>query len=108
MKKESVTLLQDLIRNKCVNYDTIESGQEIKSVNTLTKYLDSYNLSEYEVLESENGRANLLLKISGTENLLFLSKNIRDGHPLVLQLYLQLMRQFHPIFAFHNSLPFHR
>ncbi|MCE7736375.1 MAG: M20/M25/M40 family metallo-hydrolase [Candidatus Heimdallarchaeota archaeon] len=67
MKKKSISLLQELIRNKCVNYDTPESGQEIKSVNTLAKYFDSYNLSEYEVLESVEGRANLLIKISGSE-----------------------------------------
>ncbi|MFV2015215.1 MAG: M20/M25/M40 family metallo-hydrolase, partial [Candidatus Heimdallarchaeota archaeon] len=65
MKKESVTLLQDLIRNKCVNYDTQESGQEIRSVKTLIKYFDFYNLSEHEVLEKAEGRANLLIKIPG-------------------------------------------
>ncbi|MHA2098310.1 MAG: M20/M25/M40 family metallo-hydrolase, partial [Candidatus Kariarchaeaceae archaeon] len=57
--------LQDLIRNKCVNFDTQESVQDIKSVNTLIKYFESYNLTEFEVLEPAEGRANLLLKIPG-------------------------------------------
>lgn len=65
VKEETTELLQNLIKNRCVNYDTVESGNEIKSVNTLIKYFESHDINSYEVFEPTTGRGNLLVTITG-------------------------------------------
>ncbi|MHA2250759.1 MAG: M20/M25/M40 family metallo-hydrolase [Candidatus Kariarchaeaceae archaeon] len=65
MNKDAVELLQDFIINKCINDGTPASGQEIRSVNRLIKYFESYDITAYEIFEPEEGRANLLIKYNG-------------------------------------------
>ena len=65
IQNEALHLLQELIKNKCVNHGKVESGNEIKSVKTLTKYFDSYGLSDYEIFEPYKTRGNLLLTLTG-------------------------------------------
>ena len=67
IQKTAIELLQKLIRNKCVNDGTADSGNELKSVNTLTKFFDSYGITSYEIFEPRETRANLLVTIEGTE-----------------------------------------
>lgn len=61
---EVTELLQQLIRNACVNDGTTESGQERRSVDTLRSYLESTPL-DLEVYEPEPGRASLVGRIEG-------------------------------------------
>ncbi|MDF1541124.1 MAG: M20/M25/M40 family metallo-hydrolase, partial [Candidatus Thorarchaeota archaeon] len=61
MLKEAKALLIEMIRNKCVN----PPGGEMRNINTVRKYLDSYGI-ESEVFESAPERGNLLAEIKGT------------------------------------------
>ena len=61
-----VPLLQELIRNQCVNDGTPASGQEIRSARTLEAFFQRYGI-ECEIMESAPGRANLIARIPGTE-----------------------------------------
>jgi acetylornithine deacetylase/succinyl-diaminopimelate desuccinylase-like protein len=65
--KRVVTLLRELIRNRCVNNGEPDSGGEIKSARTLKRFFESCNIKP-EILESKKGRANLLVRIPGTES----------------------------------------
>lgn len=56
-------LLQALIRNACVNDGTPESGQEIRSVATLTDYFGEVG----EVFEPIPGRASCVYRIPGSD-----------------------------------------
>ena len=60
---EVVELLQQLIRNQCVNDGTVESGNEHRSVETLQGYFGV----EGEVFEPAPGRQSLVYRISGTD-----------------------------------------
>jgi acetylornithine deacetylase/succinyl-diaminopimelate desuccinylase-like protein len=60
-----IPLLQELIRNKCVNRGTSDSGGEIKSALTLKAFFDSYRIKS-ELFESRPGRACILARITGT------------------------------------------
>ncbi|MEJ2663048.1 MAG: M20/M25/M40 family metallo-hydrolase [Spirochaetia bacterium] len=64
--KKLVPLLRELIRNKCVNDGTPDSGWEIRSAETLKKFFSSYGIKT-TILQSRKGRANLLLRIPGTD-----------------------------------------
>ena len=66
MKKHYILLLKELIQNRCVNDGTPESGDEIKSVHTLKKFFDSYNIKS-EILQSSENRGNFLIRIPGTD-----------------------------------------
>ena len=68
IQDEALKLLQELIKNKCVNTGSVNSGNEIRSVKTLSKYFDSYGLSDYEIFEPHETRGNLLLTINGRSN----------------------------------------
>ena len=59
-------LLQQLIRNRCVNDGTVGSGQERRSVDVLHTYLEGSGL-DIEVYEPEDGRASLVARIEGSE-----------------------------------------
>ena len=63
---EAVDLLQQMIRNACVNDGTRESGEEARSVDLLRQYLGGGGF-EVEQFEPQPGRASLLAKIEGTD-----------------------------------------
>jgi acetylornithine deacetylase/succinyl-diaminopimelate desuccinylase-like protein len=63
---EVTELLQQLIRNKCVNEGTPESGHESRSVETLASYLAVPGV-EMQRYESVPDRGNLVLRIEGSD-----------------------------------------
>jgi acetylornithine deacetylase/succinyl-diaminopimelate desuccinylase-like protein len=63
---EVVELLQTLIRNRCVNDGTAESGQEIRSAEALQQVLEGAGL-DVERHESAPGRASLIARIEGSD-----------------------------------------
>lgn len=62
MSTDVTTLLQALIRNKCVNDGTVESGHEHRSVETLLEFFGV----EGEIFEPHMGRQSLIYRVSGT------------------------------------------
>lgn len=63
---EVTDLIQQLIRNACVNDGTVASGQEQRSVDTLTSYLEGPGL-DLERYEPEPGRSSLVARIEGRD-----------------------------------------
>lgn len=63
---EATELLQELIRNRCVNDGTAESGGEDRQVATLRSYLDVPG-AEMQTFAKRPGRGNLVLRIEGSE-----------------------------------------
>lgn len=63
MSSEVVPLLQQLIRNRCVNDGTPESGHEYRSVETLREFLGVSG----EVFEPSPGRQTLVYRIAGSD-----------------------------------------
>ena len=63
MSSEAVALLQQLIRNACVNDGTPESGHEHRSVSTL---LDFFGV-DGEVFEVVEGRQSLIYRVPGSD-----------------------------------------
>ncbi|HEX2155183.1 MAG TPA: M20/M25/M40 family metallo-hydrolase [Acidimicrobiia bacterium] len=63
MTDPTVDLLQQLIRNRCVNDGTPESGQEERSVETLAEYLAARG----EVIEPVPGRQSVVYRIPGAD-----------------------------------------
>ena len=63
---DATDLLQRLIRNKCVNEGTPESGHEVRSVDLLEDYLRVPGI-EMKRYEPVPGRGSLLLRIEGTD-----------------------------------------
>jgi acetylornithine deacetylase/succinyl-diaminopimelate desuccinylase-like protein len=61
---EVTELLQQLIRNACVNDGTTESGHEIRSATVLETYLEGSGV-ELERIEPSPGRASLIGRIEG-------------------------------------------
>ncbi|NWF94637.1 MAG: M20/M25/M40 family metallo-hydrolase [Candidatus Thorarchaeota archaeon] len=57
---DAVGLLQEMIRNRCVN----PPGDEMRNIRTVEKYLDSQGIQS-EVFESSPNRGNLLAEIRG-------------------------------------------
>ncbi|HEU5302849.1 MAG TPA: M20/M25/M40 family metallo-hydrolase [Acidimicrobiia bacterium] len=66
MSDESVHLLQQLIKAKCVNDGTVESGQEVHAADILEGYLGSTGL-DMERFEPQPGRASLVARIEGSD-----------------------------------------
>jgi acetylornithine deacetylase/succinyl-diaminopimelate desuccinylase-like protein len=64
--KESVDLLAHLIRNKCVNYGTAESGFESRTTDVLAQYLGDTGL-DLERFTAQPGRENLVARIEGSD-----------------------------------------
>jgi acetylornithine deacetylase/succinyl-diaminopimelate desuccinylase-like protein len=64
---EVTELLQQLIRNACVNDGTRESGGELRNADLLAAYLDGTGL-ELQMFEPVPGRASLVGRIEGTES----------------------------------------
>lgn len=63
---EVTDLLQQLIRNACVNDGTMESGGEARSVDLLSSYLEGAG-SDIERYEPAPGRASLVTRIEGSD-----------------------------------------
>ncbi len=63
---ETTELLQQLIRNACVNDGTPESGQEVRSTDLLRTFLEDTPI-DIETYESEPGRASLVARIEGRD-----------------------------------------
>src|SRR2546427_11107359 len=65
---ETVELLQQLIRNQCVNDGTAASGQEARTSDLLRAYLEGSGL-DIDVYEPDGapGRASLVTRIEGTD-----------------------------------------
>jgi acetylornithine deacetylase/succinyl-diaminopimelate desuccinylase-like protein len=63
---EVTDLLQQLIRNRCVNDGTVASGGETRSVDLLTQYLGRAGL-DTELYEPQPGRASLVSRIEGSD-----------------------------------------
>jgi acetylornithine deacetylase/succinyl-diaminopimelate desuccinylase-like protein len=63
---EVVELLQQLIRNRCVNDGTADSGEEYRSVETLQDYLGSSGF-DTQTYEPTAGRRSLLTRMEGTD-----------------------------------------
>jgi acetylornithine deacetylase/succinyl-diaminopimelate desuccinylase-like protein len=62
----ATALLRDLIRNACVNDGRPESGEEVRSSDLLTGYLEGSGL-DLEHYEPQPGRRSLLAKIEGSD-----------------------------------------
>jgi len=63
---EVTELLQQLIRNACVNDGTAESGQEQRSAEVLSSYLDGTGL-DIESYQPRPGRTSLVARIEGRD-----------------------------------------
>src|SRR5258705_3039597 len=65
---QTVELLQQLIRNQCVNDGTVASGQEVRTTDVLRTFLQGSGL-DLEVYEPEGapGRASLVARIEGSD-----------------------------------------
>ncbi|HEU4439235.1 MAG TPA: M20/M25/M40 family metallo-hydrolase, partial [Methylomirabilota bacterium] len=65
---QTVELLQQMIRNRCVNDGTVLSGQEVRNSDTLRSYLEGSGL-DIEVYEPAHapGRASLVARIEGSD-----------------------------------------
>src|SRR5262252_4327158 len=65
---QTVELLQQLIRNQCVNDGSIGSGQEVRTTDVLYSYLEGSGL-DLEVYEPDGapGRASLVARIDGSD-----------------------------------------
>lgn len=63
---EATELLQQLIRNRCVNDGTPESGNEDRQVAVLAAYLDVPG-AEIQTFSKREGRGNLVLRIEGSD-----------------------------------------
>ena len=64
--RDVVELLQQLIRNRCVNDGTAGSGNEAVSVGTLRSFLGSAGF-DMETYEAHPGRESLVARIEGTD-----------------------------------------
>src|SRR5256885_4894192 len=65
---QPVELLQQLIRNQCVNDGTVASGQEVRTSDVLRGYLEGSGL-DIEVYEPDGapGRTSLVARIEGSD-----------------------------------------
>jgi acetylornithine deacetylase/succinyl-diaminopimelate desuccinylase-like protein len=63
---ETAALLQQLIRQACVNDGTPASGQEMRNVAVLQEYFAGTGIA-YEIVEPAPGRGNLVARILGTD-----------------------------------------
>ena len=62
---EVTDLLQQLIRNRCVNDGTVASGEETRSVDLLAGYLAG--AGDHELYEPQPGRQSLVAQLEGTD-----------------------------------------
>lgn len=64
---EVVDLLQQLIRNQCVNDGTEESGHESRNAGVLRSFLTEGASPDHELVEPLPGRGSLLVRIEGSD-----------------------------------------
>ncbi|MGI9621597.1 MAG: M20/M25/M40 family metallo-hydrolase [Acidimicrobiales bacterium] len=62
----TVDLLQQMIRNECVNDGEVESGEEIRNSDLLETYLEGAGL-DVETFEPAEGRKSMVARIEGTD-----------------------------------------
>ncbi len=67
MSNEVVGLLQQLIRNQCVNDGTSESGNETRNAETLRAFLTEGASPDEELIEPIAGRGSLIARIEGSD-----------------------------------------
>lgn len=60
----SIRLIQQMIRNRCINTGEPDSGNEIVSAMTLKDFFKEYGI-ECEIIEGRQNRSNLLVRIPG-------------------------------------------
>ena len=63
---QTVELLQTLIRNRCVNDGTAESGHEVRNADVLRQYLGDTGL-DVQQYEPTPGRGSLVARMEGTD-----------------------------------------
>ncbi|MFV2039879.1 MAG: M20/M25/M40 family metallo-hydrolase [Acidimicrobiales bacterium] len=63
---QTVELLQQMIRNECVNDGGVDSGDEVKNSDLLQTYLEGAGL-DVETFEPAPGRKSLVARIEGTD-----------------------------------------
>jgi acetylornithine deacetylase/succinyl-diaminopimelate desuccinylase-like protein len=63
---ETIELLQQMIRNRCVNDGTAESGYETRNADLLRSFLGSTGL-DFQQFEPTAGRASLVARIEGSD-----------------------------------------
>lgn len=66
MVSDVVGIVQQLIRNRCVNDGTPESGEELRNADVLTNFLEGAGL-EVERITTAPGRANVVARIEGSD-----------------------------------------
>jgi acetylornithine deacetylase/succinyl-diaminopimelate desuccinylase-like protein len=66
LTNETVELLQALIRNRCVNDGTAESGQEVRNSDVLAAYLDGCGL-DLQRYEPTPGRVSIVGRMHGSD-----------------------------------------
>lgn len=66
LSNNTVELLQNLIRNACVNEGTEESGQEVRNADMLGSYLEGSGL-DVARYEAAPGRVSIVARIEGTD-----------------------------------------
>ncbi len=66
LTNEATALLQDLIRNACVNDGTVASGGEVRNSDRLTEFLEGCG-ADIEHYEPQPGRRSVLAKIEGSD-----------------------------------------
>ena len=68
LTNQTIELLQQLIRNKCVNDGSVASGQEVRTSDTLKTYLQGTGLDlEVYVPDNAPGRTSLVARIEGSD-----------------------------------------
>jgi acetylornithine deacetylase/succinyl-diaminopimelate desuccinylase-like protein len=63
---QTVELLQEMIRNECVNDGRVESGDEVRNSDMLQTYLEGAGL-DVETFEPAPGRKSMVARIEGTD-----------------------------------------
>jgi acetylornithine deacetylase/succinyl-diaminopimelate desuccinylase-like protein len=66
LAEQTTDLLQQLIRNACVNDGTPDSGHELRTVRTLQDFFEGSGLDGV-VVEPHPGRGSLIIRIEGTD-----------------------------------------
>lgn len=64
---ETTELLQTLIRNRCVNDGTADSGEEVRNADTLEAYLGEGTPLTFERYEPHPGRVSTVTRIEGSD-----------------------------------------
>ena len=66
LTNETVDLLQQMIRNQCVNEGTPESGQEDRNARLVRDQLDGLGV-DFQMFEPEPNRTSLIARYEGTD-----------------------------------------